>query len=199
MSWPAVCASGPYWPHPVIRPKISLGFRRRQTCGPSPNFSITPGRKPSINMSALATRRRTTSVARGSLRFSATDCRPRSTMLSLRKRSSIGVSEAGPTGRSMRMTVAPRSARIMQANGAGPMPAISTMVIPERGPGIFKVLEMRGGMPEGACGKAQTRRYCLLIRLLTIQSDYDWLFCSVSRSRVPESGRGSTPKLRLPI
>ena len=56
MSCPAVEASGPSWPQPVIRAKISRGLTRSQSCGPMPRRSQVPGRKQSSSTSALATR-----------------------------------------------------------------------------------------------------------------------------------------------
>ena len=43
MSWPAVCASGPSCPHPVIRAKISRGLTAAQSSGPMPSRSQVPG------------------------------------------------------------------------------------------------------------------------------------------------------------
>ena len=54
MSWPAVIASGPSCPHPVMRAKISRGLTAAQSSGPMPSRSQVPGRKQSSSTSALA-------------------------------------------------------------------------------------------------------------------------------------------------
>ena len=61
MSWPAVLASGPSCPHPVMRAKISRGLTAAQSSGPMPSRSQVPGRKQSSSTSALATRSSSTS------------------------------------------------------------------------------------------------------------------------------------------
>ena len=56
--------------HPrVMRRSLTLA----QSSGPSPSRSVTPGRKPSINTSALAMRPSTVSRSPGSLRLAATE------------------------------------------------------------------------------------------------------------------------------
>ena len=54
MSCPAVVASGPAWPQPVMRAKISRGLTAAQSSGPMPSRSQVPGRKQSSSTSALA-------------------------------------------------------------------------------------------------------------------------------------------------
>ena len=61
MSWPAVFASGPSWPHPVMRAKISRGLTAAQSSGPMPSRSQVPGRKQSSSTSALAANSSSTS------------------------------------------------------------------------------------------------------------------------------------------
>ena len=61
-----------------MRPNTSFGFRARQTSGPSPSRSMTPGRNPSISASAPATRRSTVSMPFGFFRSTAMLRRPRS-------------------------------------------------------------------------------------------------------------------------
>src|SRR5450759_4163323 len=133
MSWPAAWASGPSWPQPVIRPKTRRGLRPRQTSGPRPSRSTTPGRKPSISTSADSMSLRTSSTPSAVFRSTAIERRPRETT-SARPADSRPGKPPPPESRSTRMTVAPRSASIIPAKGPGPMPAISTTVIPDRGP-----------------------------------------------------------------
>lgn len=73
MSCPAVAASGPCCPQPVIRPKTSAGLRARQASGPTPSRSATPGRYPSISRSARATRSSTRPGPSGALRSTTTE------------------------------------------------------------------------------------------------------------------------------
>src|SRR5580704_2033163 len=127
MSCPAVAAIGPSWPQPVIRAYTSRGLRARQTSGPTPMRSVTPGRKPSSSTSAVSARRSRASTARGCLRSRTADWRPRF------RNSRSGCFGPGP-GRSTRRTVAPESASIMAQNGAGPMPASSITRTPASGP-----------------------------------------------------------------
>src|ERR1044072_6294938 len=94
-----------------------------------PSRSAPPGRTPSMSASAPSTSRSVSSTASGFLRSIPTDRRLR--FATLPGMVSIPL---GPVGRSSRMTSAPRSASIMQANGPGPIPAISTMRIPLSGP-----------------------------------------------------------------
>ena len=98
-----------------------------------PSRSMTPGRKPSINASADSMSFNSVSTPSGFLRSIAMFWRPRCKM------SKAGPSGAGPRtdcARSTRITSAPMSDNIMAANGPGPMPAISTIRKPERGPVI---------------------------------------------------------------
>jgi hypothetical protein len=59
-----------------------------------------------------------------------------------------------PPGRSTRMTSAPMSASSIPANGPGPIPASSTIVVPDRGPGT----ETSGGGMGLADGTFYQRR-----------------------------------------
>ena len=77
-----------------------------------------------------ATRSSTRRTSSGCLRSSATERLPRPSTSC----SGGTTARAGPPGRSMRTTSAPRSASSMPANGAGPMPASSTTRRPVRGP-----------------------------------------------------------------
>src|SRR5215831_17132296 len=129
MSCPAVGASGPSWPQPVIRPYTSLGLRAAQASGPNPSRSATPGRNPSTSTSAAAASRSSSATPSGSLRLIPTDRRPRTS-------GSTGAAASGPqaSARSTRSTSAPRSERIMQPNGAGARLAISITRTPSSGP-----------------------------------------------------------------
>ena len=53
-SFPLHARAGPLCPQPVMRPYTRRGLRSRQTSGPRPRRSITPGRMPSISASADA-------------------------------------------------------------------------------------------------------------------------------------------------
>src|ERR1700754_733204 len=126
MSWPAVSASGPSWPQPVILAKISRGLTAAQASGPIPNRSHVPGRNASIRTSALATR---SSSLPGSLLTSRSTMRlPRCN----RSLSSAGI--CNPPGLRTRTTSAPRSASTMAACGPGPMPPSSSTFTPSSGP-----------------------------------------------------------------
>src|SRR5229473_517661 len=114
-----------------MRPYTSLGLRARQGSGPKPKRSVTPGLKPSINASALETSSSISATERGSFRSMAIDLRLRSRRSYFRGR--LIPSSAGCL-RSMRNTVAPRSASSMAHIGEGPTPASSTMRIPASGP-----------------------------------------------------------------
>ena len=126
MSWPAVWASGPSCPQPVIRAKISRGLTAAQSSGPMPSRSQVPGRKQSSSTSALAARSSNASgcalTSRSTIRF------PRCT----RSRSSDGI--INPPGRRTRTTSAPRSASTIPACGPGPMPPSSMTRTPAKGP-----------------------------------------------------------------
>ena len=69
--------TGPSWPQPVMRPNTSFGLRARQTSGPTPRRSITPGRKPSMRASADSTSSSSASTPSGFLRSMAIERRPR--------------------------------------------------------------------------------------------------------------------------
>ena len=130
MSWPAACARGPVCPQPVIRPNTSFGLRARQTSGLKPSFSMTPGRKPSINTSADSTKRKTASMAAGCFKSKEIDCLLRRSTLLCTACKSVSVG----TIRSTQITSAPRSASSIPANGAGPSPASSITLKPCKGP-----------------------------------------------------------------
>ncbi len=121
-----------------MRPNTSRGLRARQTSGPSPSRSITPGRKPSSRASAFSTRASTVSTASGFFRSRARLRRPR-------WRTSHAGRSGGAAGtacaRSTRMTSAPMSASIMAAKGPGPMPANSMMRTPCSGPAIVPAVQ----------------------------------------------------------
>src|SRR5205809_2280624 len=87
---------------------------------------MTPGRKPSSRTSARSRSSRADSRPTAFLRSIDTTRRPRSTRSRL--------SSAGAPGRTIRTTSAPMSASSMAANGAGPIPANSTIRRPESGP-----------------------------------------------------------------
>src|SRR5450755_1054704 len=118
-----------------MRPYTRRGFRLRQASGPSPLRSMTPGRNPSINASAQPMRRSAASAPAGCLRSRETMCLPRLSKL-YRPRLKKETSRVCRFGvlRSTRSTSAPRSASTIAANGAGPMPANSTMRTPLSGP-----------------------------------------------------------------
>src|SRR5215468_10497754 len=131
MSCPAVDASGPYCPHPVIRPYTSRGLRANATSGPTPSRSATPGRNPSISASERSARRSTTSAAPGCRRSNAIERRPRPTAV-------LPMSRGSARSRSMRTTSAPRSASSIPRNGTGPTAGNSITRTPSRGPGISR-------------------------------------------------------------
>src|SRR6516225_3344806 len=131
MSWPAVGAYGPSWPHPVMRPYTRRGLRARQTSGPSPSRSVTPGRKPSTSASARSTRRSTVATPSGCLRSTPMDRRPR---LKTCGGGTLGSPPTTESARSTRTTSAPKSARTMAQNGPGPIPESSMTRTPVSGP-----------------------------------------------------------------
>ena len=148
MSWPAACAIGPSWPKPVMRPYTSRGLRFRHASGPRPRRSITPGRKPSVSTSAFSISFSTSSTPSGFFRSTPMLRRPRANT------SLDGLSGSVPrtaAERSMRITSAPRSASIIAQNGPGPMPVISTTLMPERGPAI-RVSPARARCQRGSVG-----------------------------------------------
>ena len=113
-----------------MRPKTSCGFRPRQTSGPRPRRSITPGRMPSIRASAVAIRSSATARSSESFRSRAIERLPLFRMPT----GKVDPGSEPLVFRSMRTTSAPRSARCMPQKGAGPMPSISTIRMPCRGP-----------------------------------------------------------------
>src|SRR5450631_2462929 len=64
----------------------------------------------------------------------AIERRPRETTSARPSESTVRMPRLAPESRSTRVTVAPRSASIIPAKGPGPMPDISTTVIPLKGP-----------------------------------------------------------------
>ena len=133
MSWPAVFANGPSCPHPVILPKISLEFLSKHSVGPIPNFSITPGLKPSISASALSNSLKKISLPFSLFKFSLIDFLFLPVISSLEGGPGISVSNL-----SILITSAPRSARSMPASGPGPIPDTSMILYPVNGPIKFK-------------------------------------------------------------
>src|SRR5688500_7074199 len=96
-----------------------------------PRRSVTPGRKPSMRASADSTSLSTVWTPSGFLRSTPIERRPRF-------RTSTGGFDGSPPRtaceRSTRRTSAPMSERSMAANGPGPMPAISMILMPLSGP-----------------------------------------------------------------
>src|ERR1700731_1309019 len=129
MSCPAVCATGPCCPHPVMRAKISGGLTAAQSSGPMPSRSQVPGRKQSSSTSALATNSNSACgwvlTSKSTIRF------PRCS----RSRSSVGI--ISPPGRRTRTTSAPKSASTIAACGPGPMPPSSMTRTPASGPALL--------------------------------------------------------------
>ena len=95
---------------------------------------MTPGRNPSIRTSASSMILSNASTASGSFRFSATERLPRLNNAYLAK---AAAASGSGTGRSMTVTSAPISASIMPAQGPGPIPAISTTLIPLSAPAVM--------------------------------------------------------------
>src|SRR4051812_46797367 len=95
-----------------------------------PSRSATPGRKPSMSASACSTSAITVSTPSGDFRSTPIERRPRFRI------SRFGFEKSPPTApaRSTRTTSAPMSASIIAANGPGPIPAISTTLMPDSGP-----------------------------------------------------------------
>ena len=133
MSCPTTGASGPSWPHPVIRPYTRRGFFCIQRSGPSPKRSITPGRNPSIRASACPISLSATSVPALFFKSKATERRPRPSRLNL---ASVGMPKLASSARSRRSTSAPISESNIAHIGAGPMPANSTTLYPDKTPMI---------------------------------------------------------------
>src|ERR1700730_234076 len=100
-----------------MRPYTRRGFAFRQTSGPRPRRSITPGRNPSISTSAPASMQRTAARPSALRRSSATE-------RLLRRFTSAG--SAFAERRSTVTTSAPRSASNWPTSGPGPMPLNST-------------------------------------------------------------------------
>ena len=120
-------------------PSRSSGRRRAAGCGPSSPPARGPAARPRPAGSSRSGRRparpgRARPRGRaGCLRSTATLRRPRLS----RSCSGTPKPSAGPPGRSTRKTSAPRSARTIAANGAGPMPASSTTRRFCKGPGTW--------------------------------------------------------------
>src|ERR1700680_3334395 len=108
-----------------MRPYTRRGFAFRQTSGPKPSRSITPGRNPSISTSAQANIQRAAARPSALRRFSATE-------RLLRRFTSAGSDFA--ECRSKVTTSAPRSASNWPTSGPGPMPLNSTTRSDVNGP-----------------------------------------------------------------
>ena len=127
MSCPAAFAKGPSWPQPVILPNTILSFLARQTSGPMPNLSITPGLKPSNIASAVSTNFNTTSTPSFAFKSTAIDFFP---LLDGSFFDPVPIAEALST----LIISAPKSAKTIPQNGPGPIPAISIIFNPFSGP-----------------------------------------------------------------
>ena len=114
---PGRCAYGPSWPKPLTRVMMSFGLRACNTSGAKPKRSKIPGRKFSTNTSASSMSRRNTSRSDSFFRSSATVRLLRFTSLHHRPSPSAGSRQpmlrklSPPSGRSILMTSAPKSAR----------------------------------------------------------------------------------------
>ncbi|MNP49662.1 hypothetical protein D3C76_1438650 [compost metagenome] len=89
---------------------------------------MTPGRMPSISTSALSISFRIASRPSGVFRSATTERLPRFSGLTGALAWPVIETDSA---RSTAMTSAPRSARCMAQNGPGPMPQISTTLIPD--------------------------------------------------------------------
>ena len=107
------------------------GLRARQSSGPRPRRSATPGRKPSNTTSASSTRRSTRSRPSSDLRSTPMLRRPRAFTTAGGEAGSPPRTEPA---RSMRMISAPMSASIIPQNGPGPIPANSMTRTPSSAP-----------------------------------------------------------------
>jgi hypothetical protein len=114
-----------------MRPYTRREFLARQTSGPMPRRSITPGRKPSIRTSARSLSRKTISRPCGLLRLTPIERLPR---LVTSNRGLLGVPRPLASVRSTRTTSAPKSASSIAHMGPGPIPASSTTRMFLRGP-----------------------------------------------------------------
>src|SRR2546423_1241142 len=103
-----------------MRPYTSLGLRARHSSGPSPNRSVTPGRKPSMSTSAASTSRSTAATPSGCLRSTPTERRPRA------RRSDDG-RPPEPRGRARDGAVGldEAQAAVVEAPGAGEVAVVS--------------------------------------------------------------------------
>src|SRR5690606_11020522 len=131
MSCPALSARGPFCPHPVIRANTSRGLRARQTSGPNPSRSATPGRNPSTSTSAVSTNSSSTCSPAGLLRSMEIERRLRDMPMLV---TSVPGFPCAAATRSTRMTSAPRSASSMTPYGVGPRPLNSMIRTPASGP-----------------------------------------------------------------
>ena len=121
-SWPAKLAPEPPEPPGTFCPKDEIdtntsdGLRARKAAAPILSRSITPARKPSSTTSAVSTRPRNCSSPDALLRSSATE-----RLLRLNAANSPAKRRDGspPSGRSTRITSAPRSASSIVAYGPG--------------------------------------------------------------------------------
>ncbi|SPA39649.1 hypothetical protein CBM2606_A30488 [Cupriavidus taiwanensis] len=127
-------------------------MRCRSASGPSPRRSMTPGRMPSISASASSIRRSTRSRPSAVFRSATTERLPRLSTLP-----SAGAPDSPAAVRSTAMTSAPRSARCIAQNGPGPIPQISTILMPDSMMFPFsevKPLARVGGRGAGAVRQA---------------------------------------------
>ena len=155
MSCPADVAYGPSWPQPVIRPYTRAGFRARQSSGPMPSRSATPGRNPSNTTSAPSTRRSTTSRPASDLRSTPMLRRPRPLTKAGGRSGSPPRTE---TARSIRTTSAPMSASIIPQNGPGPIPASSITRTPSSAPTVMSPRSVLWSWLGGAVGPVAVGR-----------------------------------------
>ena len=103
--------------------------------GPKPNLSITPGLNPSKIASEFSTSFNTTSTPSGDFKSTAIDFLP------LLAGSSL-VPPPKADALSTLMISAPKSAKTIPQKGPGPIPAISTIFNPFKGPMIFSYLSL---------------------------------------------------------
>ena len=122
---------------PAARPAPSRSSARTPAAGCAPRTLAgrtraarrRPGRNPSTSTSAASASRSSSASPAGSLRLIPTDRRPRPQRVGRG-----GRARPAASARSTRSTSAPRSARIMQPNGAGARLAISITRTPSSGP-----------------------------------------------------------------
>src|SRR6516225_3212541 len=142
---PGFCAIGPVWPKPDRRTITRPGLSTRSVSQPSPSFSMTPGRKFSITMSACAQSFRAIAAASGSLRLSVSDFLLRAWTYHQSEVPSCILRHwrkgSPPSGDSILMTSAPNSASTRAQNGPAISVPNSTTRTPDSGfdasPGLF--------------------------------------------------------------